>query len=273
MLVRGGIEVLQGLFDAVFRPEEFVSSEGALYSGSWSLAFSQGGYLVFVYLVNLILYAVPLTLTGVGFRLVPTPPGWFLAVADVVVGDPRSLWEFSWAVYRNSYFITGMVGVVLLTYHGAVVYARASRGFLQSFHTVVYTSTAYLAAIYTILTTLSTMDGVDRAAELATALQQLAFVNIVDIINRVLPTTVESPFGTPGEIPLSGFSELGSFLLMLLVLSGLYFLYTLYLGARINHQTSRLEGLIVVLGVVAAPIAYIAGSVLFSDLVLRFLIQ
>lgn len=264
MLVSGSVSVARGLFDAIFRPSRYVGVQQPRFTPDRWLYILQLTQLTGVYVLNLLLYAVPLTLSGVGFDAIPAAPGAFVAVFGLLVSNAEEAWEFAFALYRNSYFITGMVGIVLLTYHGTVKSFGVSRGFVRSFQTVIYTSSAYLAGIYTVTTFLSTADGVERAEQFTLAVQKLAFTSIISALNPILPAALEVPFQPPESIPTSGFSPTGRIAIAALVLLIVYFLYTLYLGTILNHGSNRRQALTVVLGVMAAPIVYVAGSALFS---------
>jgi hypothetical protein len=154
-------------------------------------------------------------------------------------------------------------GVVLLAYHSSILFVLSSRGFLRSFYTVVYATSAYLATIFTGVMYLSTASGVDRAQTLVIDAQKTVFYAVIDAVDA----DVGLPGGRPDELVLSGLSPKGEFIIGLLIVAALYFIYSLYLGARINHEMSRLKGLVVVVAIALAPVAYIAASVLYNTAV------
>lgn len=73
--------VVRGLFDAVVQPRRFVQSRTDNYAAGWVWTALEMNRLVVVYVVNLALYAVPLTLAGIGVQSTADAPGWFAALA------------------------------------------------------------------------------------------------------------------------------------------------------------------------------------------------
>jgi hypothetical protein len=262
-VIRRGGAVLKGLFDAVIRPSKFVKIRQATYLRSRLGLVVQFVKLSWVFLTNLLLYAVPLTLAGVGFTSAATAPNWFETSVQSLVRSPDVLWRLLVGTTQNSAFLTVATGVVLLAYHSSILFVLSSRGFLRSFYTVVYATSAYLATIFTGVMYLSTASGVDRAQTLVIDAQKTVFYAVIDAVDA----DVGLPGGRPDELVLSGLSPKGEFIIGLLIVAALYFIYSLYLGARINHEMSRLKGLVVVVAIALAPVAYIAASVLYNTAV------
>lgn len=260
MVLRSGGAVLKGLFDAVIRPSHFVEIRQATYLRSRLGLLVQFVKLSWVYLTNLLLYAVPLTFAGIGFTSGADAPAWFAGLASTLVRSPDVLWRLLVGTTQNSAFLTVATGVVLLAYHSAVLFVFSSRGFLRSFYTVVYATSAYLATIFTGVMYLSTADGVGRAQELVLNVQKKVFYVVIDTVDA----DVGLPGGRPDELVVTGLSQRGELVIGVLIMAALYFVYSMYLGARINHEMNRIEGLVVVVAVLLAPVAYVAASVLYS---------
>ena len=65
---------------------------------------------------------------------------------------------------------------------------------------------------------------------------------------------------------VAALSQEGQLVIAALVLCVLYYLYSMYLGARINHGASRFTGLLVLAAVVAAPALYVVGTIIAYSL-------
>jgi hypothetical protein len=72
------------------------------------------------------------------------------------------------------------------------------------------------------------------------------------------------PGGRPGELTVATITPEGQWVLALLVLALGYYLFSLYLGARINHQATRIGAFVAVTAVALSPVAYVVGSVAVS---------
>lgn len=260
MVLGSGTAVLIRLFDAVVRPSRLVETQRTAYVKSRAELFDRFLKLSWIYVVNILLYAVPLTLAGIGFTSTADPPQWFVTVSGGLVGNTETLWQLTVGTVQNSVFVTVATGVVLVSYHSSVVFTLNSRGFLRSFYTVIYSTSAYLITIFTSVMYLSTANGVTQARELVLGFQKGIFYVFIDAMGADL----DLPGGRPGELVLSGLSSRGEFVIGLLIIAAGYFLYSLYLGARINHKVSRIEGIGIVVMILLTPIVYIVFTILYS---------
>ena len=256
MLVRGAITVLSGLFDAVFRPSQFVNAQRATYSTSRLAVISQVLNISAVWAINLTLYALPLTLAGIGFTATGDAPPSFAATVEPFVRSPDTAWQLLVGFVQNSVFLTVATVIALIAFHGSVLVARGSRGIVQSIHTVVYTTSAYLAGMFTVVMYLSTASGVDRTREFVVNLQ----ANVIQWTIDLMGVDLSLSGIDPGPLTLAGISQTGASLLSVLTVLTFYFIYSMYLGARLNHEMSRTGGVIVIVSVLASPVVYIAGS-------------
>lgn len=250
-----------GLINAVFRPSKFVAGRTTAENGSRLFVLRKLGYLLAVYLVNLSLYAAPLTLTGFGIDETATPPEWFAQSAAASFSDPVALWQFLTGFAQNSAFLLVATVLTLVTFHTGVVLSRSSKGLLRTVHTVVYSTSAYLAGIFTIVWYLSTNEGVAATRELVIATQASFIYFFIDLVGSDLGL----PGGRPDPVALSDVSGDGTILLALLIVMGIYYLFSLYLGTRINHHTSRFIGLLVVGFVALSPALYVIGLIVASS--------
>jgi len=261
--VRRG-SLVGSVFDAVFRPAEFVAVREESEFGNRSTLARRLVALAGFYLWNVFLYATPLTLAGIGFTTTAAAPTWFAGLTAGVVQTPDTLWRLFVGLVQNSAFLTIATGVVLVSYHGAVALVTGPGGVLKSFHTVVYTTGAYLAALFTGVMYLSTAPGLGTAESLVLNLQKRGFYLVIDWLGA----DVGLPGGRPDAVVIGTLSPTGQAILALLGVAAIYFLYSLYLGARINHGMSRSRAAAVLAAVAAAPVIYIAGTVLYSTVIL-----
>lgn len=252
--------VVRSFFDALVRPREFVAAQTSAYSRTGTETLRQTVTLAVVYIVNLVTYAGPLTIAGFG---VPTdagePPG-LVAALGVVVGDSATLWRFIIGFLQNSSYITALAVVTLVTYHFGVVITRNSAGFVQSLHTVVYSTSAYLAGMFTIVWYLTTTDGLSVARNFVSNIQRAAIYAVIDLLGADMGL----PGGRPDQIVPGTFSQNGTILVAVLGILVCYYLYSLYLGARLNHRVSRTSGVLVIVAVGLAPVIYVVASIVSS---------
>lgn len=253
--------VIRGLFDAVIAPRRFVQSQTDEYAAGWTWTAIEFNRLAVVYVVNLALYAVPLTLGGIGVQSSAQAPAAFTSLV-APLADPNTAWQFLDALVQNSAFLTVAAVLTLLNYHAAVVLTLNSRGVLQTAHTITYSTSAYLAGMFSLVWYLSQSESTSVAAEFVVALQAQFVYLFIDLLDSDLAL----PSGRPDTVAISNVSGEGQLIIATLALCVLYYLYSMYLGARINHGASRFAALVVVGAVAAAPALYIVGTILVNSL-------
>lgn len=247
-----------GLFDAVFRPSKFVTGRVETGGNNRLFVVRRSLALTAVYIVNLALYATPLTLTGFGVDESATPPAWFADSAVAAFGNPAAAWRFLMGFVQNSAFLFVATILTLMTFHASVVLTRASRGLLKTVYTVVYSTSAYLAGIFTVVWYLSTNEGVAAARDLVIAAQGSFIYFFIDALNADLGL----PTGRPEPVDPSTLTADGTTILAILIVMAVYYIYSMYLGSRINHNADRLTGLLVVTFVALSPALYVVGLVI-----------
>lgn len=247
-----------GIFDAIFRPSSFVQAQVDNYTNNRLGQLIVGARLSVFYLVNLLLYAGPLTLSGFGQSTVAIVPGPLLeGFLGLFFADTGAAFDFGVRLLQNSAYIFVASILVFIMFHLGILLARSSQGILQSVHTVTYSIGLYLAAIFTLAWYLSTADAIAVADDWLVAIQKQYIYFFID----TLEVGVDLPTGRPASVDLSRLTSQGQFALGGLFLSLFYFLYTLYLGARINHGATRIESVIAVGTVGVAPAVYVIGSI------------
>lgn len=246
--------VSRGLYYAVFEPAELVRARTFQQASGLRQIAPRLFELFTVYLVNLGLYAGPLTVAGIGQRGAPPRPAWFGALPAGTAGN----WELASAFVQNSLFLLTATILALVTFQAILWLTRQSRGVVPSTVTVVYSTSVYLTGIFTLVWYLSTSAGLEGARTLVVDLQRAFVYAVIDAFDANLGL----PGGRPGGLAFDAVSGAGQWVLAVLIVLALYFLYSLYLGARINHGADRIAAAFVVSGIAASPAAYVAGLVL-----------
>lgn len=256
-MTRLASNVLGGLYDSVFRPENLVEAR-SVRLGSVREQMSQLRHLFAVYLLNLVLYAGPLTVAGFGRDAVPPVPAWFATAVPVL--DPAITWNLGYAFLQNSLFLLAATTLTLVTFHVGLVVTMQSSGFLQSAYAVVYSTSIYLVAIFTAVWYLSMNPDLAAARVLVVDAQKTFVYAVIDWLGAPLGL----PGGRPAALDVAAVSAAGQAVLSLLLVLVVYFLYSLYLGTRINHGADRLTALLTVAGVACSPAVYVAASVIVT---------
>jgi hypothetical protein len=242
----------------LLRPSEFIQSQVDNYADRWIAKTRIFVRLFIFYSLNLVLYAGPLTLAGFGTPLLnsPAPIGFRTIITPVY--PPSEAWMFFMTLAQNSLYVLIISVLTLLTFHLGVWITRSSKGVLQSVHTFVFSTGIYLAMIFTLTWYVSTAGTIVAADEFLLYLQSEFVYYFIDLFGANL----ELPGGRQTPAELSALTQHGKLILAALLLSVLYYLYSLYLGARINHQASRFDSMITILVVLLSPVLYITGSIL-----------
>ena len=244
--------VVRSSYNAAFRPARFVRVNHEALHGSLLTKIDQLASLVGIFVTNLIMYALPLTLAGLG-----TVPNVQNSPLTQITGSPE-IAQFVLRFAQNSLYLTGAAGVTFAAFHAGVLLTKSSRGILPSLHTVTYSTSGYLAVIFTFVLYLSTAERFTRAAELVLWFQLTFVYEIIDLVGVDL---VIQGAGRPSSSPPYGLSAAGQLLVAGLIIACLYYVYSIYLGSRINHGTSRTTAALTVLAVLSTPILFVIGSI------------
>lgn len=250
------VNVVSGAYDAVFRPSALISVRQRHQQTRLRGWLNQFRAVFAVYLLNLALYAVPLTLAGFGRQSVPTMPDWFGAL--LTVANSQAFWEFSYAFFQNSLSILGATLLTLVTFHIGLVLTWQSEGILETSYAVIYSTSVYLAGIFSVVWYLSLNSGVSDARTFVVNVQKAFVYAIIDFFGANLGL----PGGRPESMALAGISAEGELILTLLLVLLSYYLYSLYLGARINHDAPRSFSLLAVGLVATSPVIYVGAVVI-----------
>ena len=246
--------------DVAFRPERLVSVDTADEGRGVGWAVIEGTRLTALYSVNLVMYAAPLTLAGYGVVEATHAPEAVAPLLESLVGDAGSAWQLLVSLGFNGAFL--LVGTLLTfgTFHVGILLSGASSGVLQSLRAVTYSTGIYLAVMYTLVWYVAMSPAMAVAEKILLTLQGQFFYYFIDMFN----STLELPGGRPDAVDATGLSGPEQFVLILLFLSATYFLYVLYVGARVGHNANRIQALIATGIVLVSPALYVIGTILFS---------
>jgi len=244
---------LRGIFDSIFRPSRFVRVNYRALEGSVWNKFGQLIQLFGIFVANLSAYALPLTIAG--FGTVPNVEQLPILASLDMSEETRFVLRFA----QNSLYLTGAAGATFMAFHAGVLLTRSSRGILSSLHTVTYSTSGYLAAIFSFVVYIQTSDQLSRTADFLIWFQVAFVYRIIDMLGADL---VLEGVERGGEMPSQGLSQLGQILIAGLLIACGYYVYSLYLGSRLNHNTSRITATLTVLAVLSTPIFFVIASVI-----------
>lgn len=201
------VNIISGTYNAVFRPAELVRVRGTSHQTSIIQQFDEIWTLISVYLANLALYAAPLTLAGFGRQSVPPMPDWFSTL--IGMGNSSLFWELSYSFLQNSLSILGATVLTLVTFHIGLWITFQSKGFLETTYAVIYSTSVYLAGIFSIVWYLSLNKGVADARQFVINIQKEFVYMIIDFLGADLGL----PGGRPDSVTLAGLSTEGELVL------------------------------------------------------------
>ena len=251
---------LTQVYDAIFRPSRFVGANVNRMQGRAVQDVAAVSRLLVVFAGNLVIYAVPLTLAGFGTAPAAAAPRSLAAVSTPLGLSPTWTWDFLRRFVQNSLYITLAAALTFAAFHGSVQFTRSSTGVVPSLHTVVYSTSAYLAGVFSVVWLLSTSASIAVADTLVLNAQKRFVYIIIDATGAslVLPSGRPTPVSLADATPADQAAPA-----TLAVILG-YFVYSLYLGSRINHGASRLTATLTVLTVGLTPVVFVLGSIALS---------
>ena len=259
----GGPRLVGRPLDAVLRPSAVVQVPSSYDAGSVRERARVAARLLAVFVGNLLLYTLPLSLAGVGtVDPATTAPEWFASSVAPLVGDADGVWRFALRLVQNSVYLFTAGLVTFLAFHVGVVLTGESSGVLTSLRVVTYSTALYLATIFTLVWYAATSPNVGAAADLLLAVQVEFVYYFIDRLGADLVLPVERP----ATVSAAALSTHGRVVLIGLLVAACYYAYALYLGARTGHGTTRLTSAYVVGFVAASPAMYVVASVLVFTL-------
>lgn len=243
--------------DVVARPSELVATRADEEAQTRRHAVATSVRLLVVYFSNLLFYALPLTLAGFGVTTESDAPSAFVTAAEPLVADVDAMWQLMSAFVQNSAFLFVATVLTFVTFHFGVLLTSSSDGIVRSLRAVTYSTGIYLATMFTIVWYVSTASNIAVADDFLIAIQKQFIYYFIDRVG----TDLGLPGGRPEAIDLANLTTVGQGLLVLLLLSAVYYLYVLYVGARISHRATWYESLVTVIFVLVSPAIYVLGTI------------
>ncbi|MFC4438540.1 MULTISPECIES: hypothetical protein [Natrialbaceae] len=246
--------------DVIFRPRGLVSTRAAERVPGVRSAIIASIRLSTFYFANLVLYALPLTLAGIGITETGPAPATFTTIVAPLLRAPDAAWQVTMALAQNSAFLFVATALTFGTFHLGVFLTGSSAGVVRSLRTVSYSTGIYLAIIFTVVWVMATTPAIRVADDFLIYLQAEFIYAVIDLTGAELGL----PGGRPAPVDLSQLTAIGQGLLVLLLLAAVYYLYVLYLGARVAHQATRFEAAVAVGCVILAPVLYVLGLIVVT---------
>lgn len=240
-MVRIGIGRIRILFDIVFNPQNLIESSSR-YTDQSVVGKSRTMISVTIFfLLNVIIYALPLSLQGIGF----------------VSGDPVRL------LVNNSGIIVAFGFLTYFLYHSGIWLTRKSDGIIPSYQIVMINTSIYLAIIFNLLWIGASQ--METIRNLFNWTFQEFFILIAGYlgISQSGIFSGETPTTSPDSAMLAPVEQV---LVIGLTISLCYYLYVLYLGARKVHDLTRYESILVI-GFVftTVPVVFAAASLIIGE--------
>lgn len=219
-MVRTGIGQIRILFDIVFNPQNLIESSSRYTDQSILNRFRIFISVTIFFILNVIIYALPLSLGEIGF----------------IDGTALQL------LINNSGIIIASGFLTYSLYHSGVWLMRGSGGLISSYRIVMINTSIYLAIIFNLLwigTEQETLRGLFNWTF------QEFFLIVADYLG-ISQEISEDFSGFPTTTPNSAILEPSEVALIIgVIISLCYYLYVLYLGTRRVHNLTRYESMLV----------------------------
>lgn len=222
-MVRTGIGQIRILYDVVFNPQNLINSSSRYIDQSILNRLRIFISVTIFFILNVIIYALPLSLSGIGF----------------IDGNRLEL------LVNNSGIIIAFGFLTYSLYHSGVWLMRGSGGLISSYRIVMINTSIYLAIIFNLLwigTEQETLRGLFNWTF------QEFFLIVADYLG-IYQEISEDFSGVSDTAPSSATSAtlepLGEALIIGVIISLCYYLYVLYLGTRRVHNLTRYESMLV----------------------------
>lgn len=240
--------LLRWPYNLVLNPSALVDSASGYHIGSIRGRIQKLVSTVIFFIVNLVLYTLPLSINQTRELSVLVPPRELVIILGIFVSDAEAAAVFFIRLLENSLLLFYASVLMFIVYHTAVWITRGSNGWIRSLDIITLSTGIYLAIIFTLL--LLATSSLVVTGELLRGVQTEFLLLMIDLTGSTHTITTARPID-PNEL-----TPAGNLVLIALAVSISYFGYVLYLGARRVHQLSRLESLSVIGVVAISPAVY-----------------
>lgn len=245
-------------FDLLFRPSVIIEAPSTYQATSLQRKALVGGKLLLFFFANLLLYTFPLSLAGIGtVDAATTAPAWFASLTDALVANPDAIYRFLLRLAQNSLFLFVAALLTFGAVHVGVLITGQSNGILISLRIITYSTALYLATLFTLVWFTAISPSIVVADDL------LLFVQ-AEFINAIIDwmgTDLVLPGDYPTTVNTDAMTLQGRIIIVAILITLVYYLYVIYRGVQIAHDTSQLVSLFVVGFVLVSPALYTVGSI------------
>lgn len=260
-MVRTGFGQVRWLFAIAFSPQDLIETSSAYHSGSLLDRLGIVASVTLFFFANIILYALPLSLAGIGFVDDEPAHPQFAALSQTIVEDPDYWWMVLIRLVNNAQFLVIFGFLTYFLFHAGIWLTGKSNGPIPSYRIVMINTSIYLAIIFNL-------------AWFAVASEQTVIArDLFDWLFREYFAVVAEFLGAPPPFPvqvpptLASLSVMGQATLVGLAVALCYYVYVLYIGARQVHRLTRYEASLVMGFALSSPVIFAAGSILIDRLV------
>lgn len=234
-MVSTTLRLVRRPFDIVFQPSKVVSVPPSYEATSIQRKMVIGTKLVLFFIINLLIYTLPLSLAGIG-----------------------SSEQFLFRLIENSLFLLIAALLTFVAFHVGILITGQSNGILRSLRVITYSTALYLATLFTLVWYTATSSTISVADDLLLFLQA-AFINF---ILEWMGSDLVLPGEYPTEANVGTLSFHGQVVLIAIILVIIYYLYVLYVGAQRAHGTSKFTSILVIGFIILSPVLYVIGSII-----------
>lgn len=257
-MVLSVMRLIRWPYDLVFNPSNIVDTASRYGTGSLVRRLWIAVATLIFFLLNVILYTLPLSLGQETDPNIFAIPQLLILVLDGFVEDVSGTAAFIIVLTENSLSLFYAAIATFLIYHFAIWITRKSEGWLRSLQIVTLSTGIYLAILLNLVIisigTLPTTGGLLWGI-------QTEFVRLmIELFGSTHTVAGADPIDS-NELTL-----IGQFVLIGLVISLCYYAYVLYLGARRVHDLSRFESAFVVGFLAVAPALYVSAAIIIIEL-------
>lgn len=260
-MVDTGFGQVRWLFNIAFRPRELIDAPSVSHSQS---IFDRVNIFISVtifFLANVILYALPLSLAGIGFVDDEAAHPQFAEFSQGIVNDPDYWWMVLVRLVNNAEFLVIFGFLTYVLFHVGIWLTGKSTGQIHSYRIVMINTSIYLAIIFNLAWYAVAGEQTVIARDFVDWLFREYFAFVANLVGTAPPFSLEVP---PN---LANLSPMGKAMLVGLLVSVCYYVYVLYIGARKVHDLTRYEAAVVMGFALTSPVLFAAGSLLIDRFV------
>jgi len=258
-VVRTGIGQIRWLFDIVFNPQNLIEISSGYTNHSIIRRFKIFTSVTLFFLANVILYALPLSWSGIGFVEKESAHPQFAEFTQPFVNNPDRAWMVLVRLINNAQFLVIFGFLTYVLYHLGIWLTRKSNGLLLSYRVVMINTSIYLAIVFNLAWFAVASDQTIILRDIFDWVFREYFGIFANFLGQPPPWQLESQAPNIGSLSL-----LGETILIGLFVSLCYYLYVLYMGAIKVHEMTRYEAGIVIGFTLSSPILFGIGSILIE---------